>query len=129
MTRSVYSWLASGVFLGSVLVLGVLMTTPQPSADRMAYLSVLSGLALAAGSFLGFLGVELRRLIGRRFPDRHGVAQAVRQGMEAALLFIAWALLRIYTSLNAWETVLLCTALVSAEIALSVRRQPTEGAA
>lgn len=127
MNRSVYSWLASGLFLGAVLVLGVIMTTPQQSADTLSYIAVLSGLTLSVGSFLAFLGVECRRLLARTLPSKRAAAQAIRQGMELALFLAGWSLLRIYTSVNAWETALLCTALLSAEIALSVRREVPEG--
>lgn len=127
MNRSVYSWLASGLFLGAILVLGVIMTTPQRSADTLSYVAVLSGLTLSVGSFLGFLGIESRRLIGRALPSKRAATQAIRQGMEVALFFTGWALLRIYTNVNAWETALLCIALLCAEIALSVRRDVPEG--
>ncbi len=124
MNRSVYAWLASGLLLGSILVLWVLMTTPQSAADTIAYASVGSGFVLAAGSFFAFLGIELRRAAARRFPDSRGVSQAVRQGIELAVFLLVWALLRIYTNLNGWETALLCVAAVSAEVAVSLRRQP-----
>lgn len=127
MNRSIYSWLASGIFLGAVLVLGVVMTTPQHSADKLSYIAVFSGLALIIGSFLAFLGIEFRRLVGRKLPSSDAATQAIRQGMEIALFLVGWSLLRIYTNVNAWEIGLLATALVSAEIALSLRRKVTEG--
>jgi hypothetical protein len=127
MSRSVYSWLASGLFLGAILVLGVIMTTSQQSADTLSYVAVVSGLTLSIGSFLAFIGIELRHLIGRKLPTRRSATQAIRQGIEIALFAIGWALLRIYTNLNTWETILLCTALISAEIAFSLRRNVVEG--
>lgn len=127
MNRSIYSWLASGLFLGAVLVLGVVMTTSQHSADKLSYVAVFSGLTLSIGSFLAFLGIELRRLIGRRLPSSNAATQAIRQGLEIALFVIGWALLRLYTNVNAWEIGLLGTALICAEIAFSLRRNVTEG--
>jgi len=127
MNRSIYSWLASGLFLGAVLVLGVVMTTTQHSADKLSYVAVFSGLTLSIGSFLAFLGIELRRLIGRRLPSSNAATQAIRQGLEIALFVIGWALLRLYTNVNAWEIGLLGTALICAEIAFSLRRNVAEG--
>lgn len=127
MNRSIYSWLASGLFLGAVLVLGVVMTTTQHSADKLSYVAVFSGLILSIGSFLAFLGIELRRLIGRRLPSSTAATQAIRQGLEIALFLIGWALLRLYTNVNAWEVGLLGTALICAEIAFSLRRNVAEG--
>lgn len=127
MNRSIYSWLASGLFLGAVLVLGVVMTTTQHSADKLSYVAIFSGLTLSIGSFLAFLGIELRRLIGRKLPSSNAATQAIRQGLEIALFVIGWALLRLYTNVNAWEIGLLGTALICAEIAFSLRRNATEG--
>lgn len=71
---------------------------------------------------MGFIGIALRRLIGRKNPSQHAAATAMRQGLELALLIVGWSILRIYTTMNAWETGLLVTAFLSAEIALSMRR-------
>lgn len=51
MNRSIYSWSASGLFLGSILVLGVIMTTPQTNADTLSHIAVVLGLILGIGSF------------------------------------------------------------------------------
>lgn len=129
MRRSLYSWLASGLLLGIVLVLGVGMTTTEAQADTLSRISVLFGLVLALGSFLAFLGLEGRRIVLKQAITTASAIQAIRQGLEVALFAVGWLLLRMYTELHIWETSLLLLAFVSAEIALSSRRHAgtTEG--
>ncbi len=129
MKRALYSWLASGLLLGIVLVLGVGMTTTEAQADTLSRISVLFGLVLALGSFLAFLGLEGRRIVLKQAVTTASAIQAIRQGLEVALFAVGWLLLRMYTELRIWETSLLLLAFVSAEIALSSRRHAgtTEG--
>lgn len=128
MKRAIYSWLASGLLLGLILVLGVAMTASEVTADTLSRTSLILGLVLAIGSFLAFLGLEFRRIVFKQQLTSTSATQAVRQGVEVALFLVGWLLLRMYTELHIWETSLLCLAFVSAEIALSSRRTTgTEG--
>ncbi|MEK7184059.1 MAG: hypothetical protein AAB701_00885 [Patescibacteria group bacterium] len=122
MKRLIYSWLASGLLLGIVLVLGVVLTTPQTTADTLSHIALVLGIVLSLSSLFGFLGLEVRRLLFRQTLDNRGATQAIRQGTELALFLVGWVLLRMYTNLHIWETSLLCLAFVSAEIAMSSHR-------
>lgn len=123
-TRSYYQWFASGLFLGSVLVLGIVMTTPQPRADSLTYIGLIAGLLLAISSFCAFLGLEIRRLLSKGKLSQPAAIQALRQGIEVAVLLVASAGLAAINSLGWWEGGLLAASIVFAELALSLRRFP-----
>lgn len=123
-TRIYYQWLASGLLLGSILVLWVLMGIPQPEADALTYLALGVGLLLSLSSFLTFLGLELRG--ARRTSGSVGsqFGSALRQAVELSLLVILGAGLWAIGSLGPWEGGLLAAAVVFAELALSSQRSP-----
>ncbi|MGI6103100.1 MAG: hypothetical protein ACOYBJ_00530 [Patescibacteria group bacterium] len=119
----VYSWTASGLFLGAFLVLWVITATPQPEADAMSYLALGAGLALALASFATFLGLEVRRV--RQRPERLADATraALRQGIECAIFVVGATGLWAVGSTSWVEIAFLGTALVFAELALSFKRR------
>lgn len=128
-TRSYYQWFASGLFLGSVLVLGIIMTTPQERADSLTYIGLVAGLLLTISSFAAFLGLELRRLTHKGKLSQPAAIQSLRQGIELAVLVVASAGLAAIDSLGWWEGGLLVASVVFAELALTLRKLPAPGQA
>lgn len=117
-------WLASGLFLGSVLSLSVLMFIPQPEADVLTYLGLGAGFVLAIASFLAFLGMQLRKRLHGGTLEHAAVTHSLRQGIEAAVLLVGGAFLWALTGLTWWEAGLLVATVVFAEIALTAKKNP-----
>ncbi|MBI4185754.1 hypothetical protein HY524_01755 [Candidatus Berkelbacteria bacterium] len=119
-------WLASGLLFGSLMVLFVLTTIPQPQADPLAYLGLASGLLLSLAALATFTGIQVRRLIHRRPLDQAAYQHASRQGVEIAVVTVGSLYLRGLTGVSWWEVSLLAAAVSTGELALAMRRRPTE---
>lgn len=123
-TQQPSQWLASGLFLGSVLALSVLMFIPQPEADALTYLGLAAGLLLAITSFATFLNLQLRKRLAGGALEQSATTHAVRQGVELGVLVVGGAFLWAFTGMSWWEGGLLVAAVVFAEIALSFKKNP-----
>lgn len=119
-----HSWLASGLLLGSILTLYVLMLIPQTQADSLTYVGLYAGLVLATASLATFAGLQLRRAIKRRPLTAPEVTSATRQGLESALLVTSSLFLLGFTGLGWWEAGLLTAAVIFAEVAISLGKNP-----
>lgn len=118
------SWLASGLLLGSILTFYVLMLIPQAQADALTYVGLYAGLVLAGASLATFAGIQLRRAIRRRSLNDLEVTSATRQGLEVALLLASSLFLLGFTGLSWWEVGLLAAAIIFAEVAISLGKNP-----
>ena len=116
-------WLASGLLLGSMLSLAVLMAIPQPQADAVTYLGLGAGLLLAIASLVTFFSLQVQQALTRGALDGTQVEAAVRQGVEIAGLIVGGLFLRAFNGLTWLEVGYLAAALLFAEIALSLRKQ------
>ncbi len=119
-----HSWLASGLLLGSTVVLYVLMLIPQSEADRLTYVGLFGGLVLALASLATFGGLQIRRAAARRSLTTTEVGSAHRQGIEVAVLATSCLFLLGFTGLSWWEAGLLVAGVIFAEVAFSLRKNP-----
>ncbi|MBI2590138.1 hypothetical protein HYW32_03930 [Candidatus Berkelbacteria bacterium] len=121
MTFSFRYWLASGVFLGALLVLSVLMFIPQAEADSLIYTALGAGFVLFFSSLITFLGIKLRQLGRRGQVNVKSEQNALRQGLESALLIVGGIMLWAFNGLTWWELGFLIATVAFAEIALVYR--------
>lgn len=119
----IYSWTASGLFLGSFLAIWVLASTPQPIADAMSYFALALGLVLALTSFTTFLGLEIRRARSRTEHLNDITHASLRQGIEFACLATGSLALWALGSASLWEIAFLAGAIIFAELAFSFKRR------
>ena len=123
-TQTTPQWLASGLFLGSVLTLSVLMFIPEPEADSLTYLGLAAGLVLAIASLLSFFGIQVRKHLAKGTLTHTAVRHSLRQGVEGAVLLVGGAFLWALTGLTWWEAGLLLATVIFAEIALTAKKNP-----
>lgn len=123
-THSTQPWLASGLLLGSIIVLYVLMLIPQSQADALTYSGLFAGLVLALGSLATFAGIQVRKAVKRRALTNPESTNATRQGLEIALLATSSLFLLGFNGLSWWEAGLLTAAMIFAEVALSLGKNP-----
>lgn len=117
-------WLASGLFLGSFVVLYVLMLVPQEQADALTNIGLFAGLVLVFASLATFIGIQIRRLFKKRKLTNPESTNAVRQGLEIALLVTSNIFLLGFNGLSWWELGLLIAAVIFAEVAFSLGKNP-----
>ncbi len=117
-----YQMFASGLFFGSLLTLGILMTIPQEDADLMTYLGLIAGFSLMIISFFSFLGIAIRRIIFRKTPPQNFVKASIRQSVELMLVAGGLLTLQLLGVLNLWGAILLIASIVFAEITISAKK-------
>ena len=127
--RAIYTWLASGIFFGLILTIGVLAFIPVSEADLMCYLGLVSGILLIIASIFSFLGIEIRKLILKDNFNDQALNQSLRQGLEIAVLIIASGILWKLTGLNWWELSLMIAAVIFAELAFAFSKNKQLGGA
>lgn len=118
------SWLASGLLLGSIMVLYVLMLIPQSQADTLTYIGLFAGLLLTLASLASFVGLQARQIVKRRALTNQESTNATRQGLEIAILATSCLFLLGFNGLSWWEVGLLTAGIIFAEVALSLRKNP-----
>lgn len=117
-----YQMFASGLFFGSLLTLGILMTIPQEDADFMTYLGLAAGFSLMIVSFFSFLGIVIRRMIFKKTPPQNFVKPSIRQSIELMLVLGGLLALQLLEVLNLWGAILIIAAVVFAEITISAKK-------
>ncbi|MCA9388362.1 hypothetical protein KC644_01205 [Candidatus Berkelbacteria bacterium] len=119
---SVYTGLASGFLIGSSLLIGIITSTPQAQADNLIYIGLIAGFVLATASLLSFFGLAIRKSITGANLTSYQLANAIRQGLEVAVLLVVLASLWFLTGLSWWEVILLVLAMLFAELAIMFKR-------
>lgn len=118
---SPYQMFASGLFFGSLLTLGILMTIPQEDADYMTYLGLAAGVTLMVVSFFSFAGIALRRLF-RIQVSQDTIKTAIRQSIELLLLGAGLFTLHMLEVLSWWGGILLVVAMIFIEFLIMAKK-------
>lgn len=116
-----YQMFASGLFFGSLLTLGILMTIPQEDADYMTYLGLASGITLIIVSFFSFMGIAIRRLFRAKI-SQDTIKTAIRQSIELLIVGGIIFSLHMLEVLSWWGAILLIIATISIEFTLVAKK-------